>query len=92
MQLACNCTKTTARGCSQTEWSPAIAARVMPHFMDPNVSALERAFQLAKSSNYATIEAIKTQLKREGYSTAQLSGGALKAQLLIRTARNKSGA
>jgi hypothetical protein len=62
--------------------------------MNRDATALERAFQLAKSSDYATVEAIKLQLKREGYSTAQVTGGALRAQLagLIKAARSKSPA
>jgi len=62
--------------------------------MNRRATALERAFQLAKSSDYATVEAIKVQLKREGYSTAQVTGGALRAQLarLIKEARSKGRA
>lgn len=62
--------------------------------MTSGATALERAFQLARSGDYATVEAIKVQLKREGYSTAQVTGGALRAQLagLIKEARTKGRA
>jgi len=35
--------------------------------MDSKVTALERAFQLARSGKMATIEDIKKRLKQEGY-------------------------
>lgn len=35
--------------------------------MDSEVTALERAFQLARSGQMAAIDDIKKQLKREGY-------------------------
>jgi hypothetical protein len=49
--------------------------------MDQNITALERAFQLAKSGDFATIEAIRSKLKAEGYSVAQIVGKALIKQL-----------
>jgi hypothetical protein len=49
--------------------------------MDRDVSALERAFQLAKSGNVATVEALKRQLKTEGYSVATVTGNVLSRQL-----------
>jgi hypothetical protein len=51
-------------------------------------TALERAFQLAKSGSYASLEDIKKRLKAEGYSTARVTGGVLSKQLrvLIQTA------
>ena len=50
-------------------------------------SALERAFQLARSGRYATLDHIKRRLKAEGYSTEQITGGVLSKQLraLIQT-------
>jgi hypothetical protein len=56
----------------------------------PNVSALERAFQLAKSGQVLNVADIRTTLKREGYDAqADLVGRSLKSQLkdLIRAAR-----
>jgi hypothetical protein len=43
--------------------------------MDPKVSALERAFQLARSGQAATIADIKKRLKREGYEEKAVEGG-----------------
>jgi hypothetical protein len=63
--------------------------------MDPKVSALERAFQLARSGRVAKFDDIKKQLKQEGYDEKALDGGpSLRMQLrkLIREARErKSG-
>ena len=59
--------------------------------MDPSVSALERAFQLARAGRVAGLEDIKAQLKREGYDDKVVDGGpSLRLQLsgLIRTARS----
>ena len=53
------------------------------------MSALERAFQLAKSGEVAGITEIATSLNREGYSASQIEGPVLKRQLanLIKAAR-----
>jgi len=40
--------------------------------MDPKVSALERAFQLARSGQTASIDDIRKRLKREGYEEPEL--------------------
>jgi hypothetical protein len=57
--------------------------------MDQNVTALERAFQLARSGDYTSVENIKKQLSLEGYSATQVTGKTLMKQLvaLIRAAR-----
>jgi hypothetical protein len=57
--------------------------------MDHTVTALERAFALAKSGEYATVPDIRKRLAKEGYSVAQITGVALSTQLraLIRAAR-----
>jgi hypothetical protein len=58
--------------------------------MDPNTSALERAFQLAKSGRVSTVEEIKKSLKREGYDDKAIDGGrSLRSQLnaLMKVAR-----
>lgn len=57
--------------------------------MDPRMTALERAFQLAKSGRVAGLTDIVTSLKRDGYSASQLEGPLLKRQLadLIKAAR-----
>jgi hypothetical protein len=46
-------------------------------------SALERAFELARSGRVASIETIKLILKREGYDGAQLAGPHLIRQLRL---------
>ena len=62
--------------------------------MDPKVSALERAFQLARAGQAATIDDIKKRLKREGYEEKAVDGGpSLTGQLrkLIRGASERKG-
>jgi hypothetical protein len=49
--------------------------------VDPHATALERAFQLARSGNVATMTALKNQLKAEGYSVETVTGKALSTQL-----------
>jgi hypothetical protein len=57
--------------------------------MDRRPSELERAFQLAKSGECASIADIKKQLRWEGYRATQIDGPALFKQLreFIRTAQ-----
>ncbi len=45
------------------------------------MTALERAFQLAKSGQVATVTELKTTLKREGFDALQLEGASLMRQL-----------
>jgi len=45
------------------------------------LTALERAFELAKSGNCATVEEIKVALRAEGFSTEQIIGHSLVRQL-----------
>ena len=62
--------------------------------MDLKVSALERAFQLARSGQVASIDDIKKRLKREGYEEKAVDGGpSLAAQLrkLISEASERKG-
>ena len=56
--------------------------------MDPNVTALERAFQLARTGQYLGVAEIKQQLTLEGYSDSQIMGRTLFRQLreIIRVA------
>jgi hypothetical protein len=58
--------------------------------MEANVSALERAFRLARSGQVADVKNIKAQLKREGYDLGQIAGSVLIRQLqrIIKAARN----
>jgi hypothetical protein len=58
--------------------------------MNQNLSALERAFQLAQSGAYTSVHHIKQRLAKEGYSAEQVNGPTLLAQLrsLIAAARS----
>ncbi len=49
--------------------------------MDHAITAVERAFQLAKSSACTCVKDIKARLMAEGYSANQISGRALSKQL-----------
>ena len=49
--------------------------------MEPNKTALERAFELARSGRYDTSHAIKTAVSAEGYSVTQITGRTLMKQL-----------
>lgn len=49
--------------------------------MDQNKTALERAFELAKSGDYPTVEHIRRKISGEGYLRDQLNGAALRRQL-----------
>ena len=58
--------------------------------MEANLSALERAFQLARSGQVTDVKDIKAQLKREGYDLGRITGSVLIRQLqrVIKAARN----
>ena len=49
--------------------------------MEPNSSAIERAFQLAKAGQCANVHDIMLKLKAEGYSAERLVGSSLIKQL-----------
>lgn len=49
--------------------------------MDPNKSALERAFELARSGRYPTVELIRRAISAEGYLQSQIEGRELTRQL-----------
>ena len=49
--------------------------------MDQNLTALERAFQLAKAGQVTLVSDIIVTLKREGYPIDQVQGPQLLAQL-----------
>ena len=53
------------------------------------MTALERAFQMARSGKYASVAEIKKQLNNEGLSVKQVTGTVLLRQLkeLIRAAQ-----
>jgi hypothetical protein len=50
--------------------------------MDINKTAIERAFDLARSGTYLKIHDIIRKLKHEGYVNDQILGPTLKKQLL----------
>jgi hypothetical protein len=56
--------------------------------MDQNKTAIERAFDLARSGEFDSVTRIKDRLKAEGYAVAQIEGRALSKQLgeLIKSA------
>jgi hypothetical protein len=45
------------------------------------LSELERAFELARSGDYATVDVLKNQLRHEGYHATQIQGPTLVKQL-----------
>jgi hypothetical protein len=49
--------------------------------MEFRPTALERAFALARSGEYAGVAEVRKQLKAEGYSDQQVNGPALMRQL-----------
>jgi hypothetical protein len=59
--------------------------------MDQKLTAIERAFQIAKSGHAPTVEHIKQALAKEGYAQGQINGPSLSRQLraLIKAAREK---
>jgi hypothetical protein len=62
--------------------------------MDNSITALERAFQLARSGDYTSVPDIRKRLVQERYSVSQITGGALSKQLLalIRAAQGRDRA
>ena len=62
-----------------------------PGHMDHRTTVLERAFALAKSGSCTSVPDIKKQLRREGYSIAQIVGKSLSKQLqtLLRAVNEK---
>jgi hypothetical protein len=71
--------------------SRAPSAADMLNAMDQNLTAMERAFQLAKSGRVRDLEEIRMLLRREGYDVSQLQGPLLRLQLkrLIDDARGR---
>jgi hypothetical protein len=50
--------------------------------MNDRPTALERAFQLARSGRPKSIDEIKRELAKEHYSSGQITGNTLRKQLL----------
>ena len=57
--------------------------------MDPNKTALERAFELAASGKYSKVYEVRRALRAEGYPDEALTGPTLVAQLRALIARAK---
>ena len=51
--------------------------------MEPNKTAIERAFELARTGLYLGVSEIKERLRHEGYFTESVTGPALRTQLKI---------
>ena len=49
--------------------------------MDPRITELERAFQLAKSGECRSVDEIRKKLSQEGYYATQVTGKGLLRQL-----------
>lgn len=49
--------------------------------MKPNITALERAFELAKSGKFASVTEVKSAVSKEGYAMSQMEGPMLAKQL-----------
>ena len=62
--------------------------------MDQSKTALERAFELARSGRFATAGEIARAVSGEGYSASQLEGPSLRRQLtgLIKEAKAQNEA
>jgi hypothetical protein len=62
--------------------------------MDHRMTALERAFQLARSGKVSGLSEIVRTLKGEGYSAYQIEGPVLRRQLanLVKAARESGRA
>jgi hypothetical protein len=58
--------------------------------MDPNVSTLERAFQLAAAGRYVTVTEIRIQLAHEGYRHELVEGPELAKQLIAIMAKARA--
>jgi hypothetical protein len=60
--------------------------------MELNVTALERAFALAKSGTCLTVENIKKRLRQEGYRDEQISGPEFNKELRAAMPQNRKQA
>ena len=60
--------------------------------MDHTKTALERAFELAKTGVYANFGEVRTKIKKEGYDIRQMDGFSLRKQInqIIQGAREKA--
>ena len=60
--------------------------------MEPNKTALERAFELARSGRLSTTYAVKSAVGAEGYPVSQITGRTLMKQLREIIQANQSSA
>jgi hypothetical protein len=76
-----------AGGSTARIWVPGaeIASSAAPicygRAMEPNKTALERAFELARSGLYQNVEQVKRAISAEGYVRQQVDGRELSRQL-----------
>ena len=49
--------------------------------MDHNLTALERAFQIAKSGDVTSVKEVRRMLRKEGYQVEHIAGLSLSRQL-----------
>ena len=59
--------------------------------MKPNISTLERAFELAATGLFSTVTEIKLRLAREGYQFEQVEGPELAKQLVAAMTKARCG-
>ena len=72
-------------------WEPLIGAKLRTT-MDSKVTALERAFQLARSGHMATVDDIRKRLKQEGYDErAVVDGGSIADDPVKRAYQGRRG-
>jgi hypothetical protein len=62
--------------------------------MDHRITAIERAFQIARSAHTSSVAEIKEGLRKQGYAPEQISGPVLPKELIaiIAVAREKDNA
>jgi hypothetical protein len=65
---------------SHTE-SPFRAQKAQQLMVKQTLTAIERAFELARSGHMTSVDDIRAQLKREGYEQDSVVGRALVSQL-----------
>ena len=59
--------------------------------MKPNVTAIERAFELAATGLYSNVVEIRFRLHQEGYHSEQVDGPVLRKQLTTVIKRARGG-
>jgi hypothetical protein len=72
------------------EFQGAFDAAARCQHMQPNVNAIERAFELARSGGCVSLKEIRAHLRAEGYLQDLIVGRYLSAQLRLRESNPKS--